>query len=190
MSYSGSIRSCTTLLLAPLAMCVLAAGQERSITPQKLAPFVTSPQPIVERMLELVNLKTEDTLYDLGCGDGRILFAAARRYGAKAVGVELSDSLVKRAKSEIERQGLQNRVQVIQGDMMSVDVSSAQVVSLYLMTEANDQLRPKLERELKPGARVVSLDFKVRGWKPALVEKFEAHHRPYTIFVYEMPQRQ
>jgi ubiquinone/menaquinone biosynthesis C-methylase UbiE len=191
MSRTGFIFQYSSLLLAPLSMGMLVFAQSPApshITPQKLAPFVTSPQPIVERMLELVNLKSGETLYDLGCGDGRILVTAAQRYGAKAVGVELSDALVKKAQSDVDRQGLQNKIRIIQGDMMSIDVSNAQVVSLYLMTEANDQLRPKLERELKPGARVVSLDFKVRGWKPSKVDKFEASHRPYTIYVYSMPQ--
>jgi ubiquinone/menaquinone biosynthesis C-methylase UbiE len=140
-------------------------------------------------MLEAAALKPGETVMDMGCGDGRILFTAAKKFGAKAVGVEMSEMLVKRARSEAQNQGLANRVEVIQGDMMGVDVSGAQVVSLYLLTEANDQLRPKLEKELKPGSRVVSLDFKVRGWTPAKVEKIEAHHRAYTIYVYELPQK-
>jgi ubiquinone/menaquinone biosynthesis C-methylase UbiE len=157
--------------------------------PKKLAPFVTSPQPIAERMLELARLKPGETVFDLGCGDGRILFAAAKKFGAKAVGVELSPTLAKRATDEAANLGLQDSVKVIQGDMMSIDVSQANVVSLYLLTEANDQLRPKLERELKPGARVVSLEFEMRGWKPVHVESYEAHHRHYKIYVYEIAYR-
>jgi cyclopropane fatty-acyl-phospholipid synthase-like methyltransferase len=139
-------------------------------------------------MLEAAGLRSGETLYDLGCGDGRIVMAAAKGFGAKAVGVELSDALAKRARQQAEALGLQDQVRIVTGDMMTVDVSQANVVSLYLMTEANDTLRPKLERELKPGARVVSLEFKVRGWKPARVEKVELRNHPYTIYVYEMPQ--
>ncbi|MBI5281804.1 MAG: class I SAM-dependent methyltransferase [Candidatus Solibacter usitatus] len=157
--------------------------------PQKLAPYVTSPQPIVEKMLALSRLKSGETLFDLGCGDGRILLSAAKNFGAKAVGVELSPSLARRATQSIEAQGLQDQVKVIQGDMMAVDVSSASVVSLYLLTDANEQLRPKLERELKPGARVVSLEFKIKGWKPSRVEKVEVHRHPYTMYLYELPQK-
>ncbi|MCC7156453.1 MAG: class I SAM-dependent methyltransferase [Bryobacterales bacterium] len=153
---------------------------------KKLAPYVQSPQAVVERMLELAKVKPGETVYDLGCGDGRILVAAAKRFSAKAVGVELSESLVRRARAEAQKQGVAENVTVIQGDMMTVDVAPANVVALYLITEANDQLRPKLERELKPGSRVVSLDFKVRGWKPKAVEQYEAHHRKYTIYVYQM----
>lgn len=173
---------------------VVVAGAAFALQPsrpqaQKLAPFVTSPQPIVERMLQMANLKGGETLYDLGCGDGRILFSAARGFGAKAVGVELSETLVKRTRQQAEQLGLQDQVKVIQGDMLQVELKDADVIALYLMTEANDQLRPKLEKELKPGARVVSLEFKIRGWKPARVEKVEAHRHPYTIYVYELPQK-
>ncbi|MBN9657817.1 MAG: class I SAM-dependent methyltransferase [Acidobacteria bacterium] len=157
--------------------------------PKKLAPYVTSPQPIVEKMLEIARLKNGETLFDLGCGDGRILFSAARTFGAKAVGVELSPTLVKRVQQSADSQGLKDQVRVIEGDMMSVDVASANVVSLYLMTDANEQLRPKLEKELKPGSRVVSLEFKIKGWKPSKVEKVEVHRHPYTIYLYELPQK-
>ncbi len=140
-------------------------------------------------MLEAARLKQGETLFDLGCGDGRILFSAAQRFGAKAVGVELSPTLVKRTRASVEAQGLQEQIRVVEGDMMTLDTSPAQVVALYLMTDANEQLRPKLERELKPGARVVSLEFKIKGWKPARVEKIESHRHPYTIYVYELPQK-
>ncbi len=176
-------------LLAGLMAALPAYAQEPARGAQKLAPYVTSPQPVVERMLEAARLKAGETLFDLGCGDGRILFSAAQKYGAKAVGVELSPTLVKRTRSSVEAQGLQDQIRVLEGDMMKVDVSGANVVALYLMTDANEQLRPKLEKELKPGSRVVSLEFKIKGWKPARVEKIDAHRHPYTIYVYELPQK-
>lgn len=176
--------------LAVLLLAQLAGAQDRRlIQPQKLAPYVTSPQPIVVRMLEIARLKSGETLYDLGCGDGRILTTAARDFGARAVGVELSPALVRRARQAMESLGLQDHVRVIEGDLMQVDLSGADVVALYLLTEANEQLRPKLERELKPGARVVSLEFRIKGWKPSRVEKVEAHRHPYTIYLYELPQK-
>lgn len=180
-------RATSALLLC--AAAGFAQPGPRTVAPQKLAPFVTSPQPIIERMLELANLKSGEMLYDLGCGDGRILVSAVKKFGARAVGVEMSEPLVKQANNNIQSQGIQNQARVIQADMMGVDVSGAQVVTLYLLTDANDLLKPKLEKELKPGARVVSLEFKVRGWKPARVDKIEAHHRPYTVYLYEMPQK-
>ncbi len=175
-----------------LVLCVGIAAQAQ-VPPQpkaqKLAPFVTSPQPIVDKMLEMSRLKSGEMLFDLGCGDGRIVTAAVKNHGARAVGVELSPVLAKRAQQLVESQGLQDQVKIIQGDMMDVDVSGANVVALYLMTDANEQLRPKLERELKAGARVISLEFKIKGWKPAKVEKVEAHRHPYTIYLYELPQK-
>jgi len=159
------------------------------VEPQRLAPFVASPQPVIEQMLNVARLKKGETVFDLGCGDGRILITAAKQFGASAVGVEMSGVLVKRALNEAQAAGVADKVKVIQGDMRDVDVSSAHVVALYLMTEANDLLQPKLERELKPGARVVSLDFKFRNWKTARVEHVKSAHHDYTIYLYEMPQR-
>lgn len=179
------VRSLVTLAI--LAVPALAIDPPRP-KPAKLAPYVTSPQPVVDKMLQLAGLKSGETVYDLGCGDGRILFSAARNFSAKAVGVELSGTLVRRTRDQSEALGLSDQIKVIQGDMMQVDLKDADVVTLYLITEANDQLRPKFEKELKPGARVVSLEFKMRGWKPSKVEKVEAHRHPYTVYVYEMPQ--
>lgn len=191
---SKSYRGVAGLVVGMMLVCVSAQGwwiqPPRSAgEPRKLAPYVSSPISVVDKMLEAAGLRGGDTLYDLGCGDGRIVLAAAKGFGAKAVGIEISEALAKRARQQAESMGLQDQVKIITGDMMAVDVSPASVVSLYLMTEANDTLRPKLERELKPGSRVVSLEFKVRGWKPARVEKVELHSHPYTIYVYEMPQR-
>lgn len=185
------LRRSSVLAAAGLVLAGAAAGQghPRLVQPQKLAPYVSSPQPIVVKMLEIAGLKSGQTLYDLGCGDGRIVATAAKEFGAKAVGVELSPALAKRARQAVESMGLQEQVRIIEGDMMQVDLSGADVVALYLLTEANEQLRPKLEKELKPGARVVSLEFRIKGWKPARVEKVEAHRHPYTIYLYQWPQK-
>ncbi len=183
-------RRSNAILLACALSAGAAAGQtKQGIQAQKLAPYVSSPQPIVVKMLEIAGLKSGETLFDLGCGDGRIVATAAKEFGAKAVGVELSPALAKRAKEAVESLGLQQQVKIIEGDMMAVDLSGADVVALYLLTEANEQLRPKLEKELKPGARVVSLEFRIKGWKPARVEKVEAHRHPYTIYLYQWPQK-
>lgn len=182
-------RSSALALAGVLLAGAAAAQQKRLIQPQKLAPYVSSPQPIVVKMLEIAGLKNGETLFDLGCGDGRIVATAAKEFGAKAVGVELSPTLARRAREAVESMGLQQHVEIIEGDMMGVDLTRADVVALYLLTEANEQLRPKLEKELKPGARVVSLEFRIKGWKPARVEKVEAHRHPYTIYLYRWPQK-
>lgn len=154
---------------------------------RSLAPFVPSPQPIVERMLAAADLKPGETLFDLGCGDGRVLVTAAQKFRAKAIGVELSPKLVEAANARIKGLHLEDQVTVIQGDLMEADLSSADVVTIYLLTHSNDTLRPNLEKYLKRGARVVSHDFQVRGWKPIRVEKLEVYRRTHSIYVYQMP---
>jgi cyclopropane fatty-acyl-phospholipid synthase-like methyltransferase len=140
-------------------------------------------------MLITSGLKPGETLYDLGSGDGRIVIAAAQKYGARAVGVEISERLVRTANENIQRAGMEACVRIVQGHLMDVDLSEADVVTLYLLTSSNDQLRPNLEKYLKPGARVVSHDFQIRGWKPVKVERALAHNREHTIYVYRMPPR-
>jgi cyclopropane fatty-acyl-phospholipid synthase-like methyltransferase len=138
-------------------------------------------------MLGAANLKRDEVVYDLGSGDGRVLIMAAKEYKAKAVGVELSEKLVRDAKERIREAGVEDRCQVIQGDMREVDLSSADVVVLYLLTSSNNLLKPNLEKYLKPGARVVSHDFEMKGWNPTRVVPVPANKRTHRIYVYEMP---
>ncbi|HVZ32568.1 MAG TPA: methyltransferase domain-containing protein, partial [Polyangiaceae bacterium] len=170
-------------LVLPFALVPAAAQGVRA---ERLAPYVPSPQPVVERMLEAAELKPYETVYDLGCGDGRILITAAREFNAKAVGVELSDKLVRQAQDQVRKLGLQNRVTVIEGDLMKVDLKPADVVTVYLLTSANEGLKPAFEQSLRKGARVVSHDFQIRGWRPERVETVEASNRTHTIYVYVM----
>lgn len=179
------MRTWVGLFLAVLSVPTLAQ------TPfaNKLAPYVASPGEVVDRMLEMARIKPGETVYDLGSGDGRILIAAVERYKAKAVGVEISPALVRAANAEIEKAGLTGRARVIEGDALEVDFSEADVVTLYLETEANAKLRPRLERFLKPGARVVSHDYEVPGWKPTRVEQ-AGDNGQHEIYLYELPARQ
>ena len=117
-------------------------------------------------MLELAELKPGENLYDLGCGDGRLILLAAKEMGANSTGIDLREDLLERARTEILRLGLNEKVKVIQGNFFDVDISTANVVTLYLTSSANERLRPKMEKELKTGCRIVSHDFKVPGWKP------------------------
>lgn len=172
---------------------VLAAGpvsaQKRSDLSKSLAPYVPSPQIVVDTMLEAAHLKPGETLYDLGCGDGRVLITAVRKYKVKAVGVELSEIVAKAARENIQKAGVQARAEVIQGDAAQVSVRDADVVTLYLLTHSNELLRPNFEAQLRPGARVVSHDYEIRGWKPVRVESCQVHNRTHKIYVYEMPPK-
>ncbi len=136
-------------------------------------------------MIELSQIKSGQALYDLGCGDGRLIILAAKDIGAKTTGIELREDLVERARTEIKRLNLEDKVKVIQGNFFDVNISEADVITLYLTSSANERLRPKLETELKPGARVVSHDFKVPGWKPSAVYDELLGHTIYSYRIGE-----
>jgi SAM-dependent methyltransferase len=169
-----------------LAVAVFPAfGQSTRGFGNKLAPYVASPARVVDLMLEMARIKPGETVYDLGSGDGRIVIAAAEKYKAKAVGVEISPKLVASATADIERAGLAGQARVIQGDVLKTDFTGADVVTMYLETKLNGELRPNLEKFLKPGARVVSHDYPVPGWKPTRVEKIEGRVM-HTVYLYEI----
>lgn len=163
-------------------------GAEREQAETLIAPYVPTPFSVARRMLSLIDLKPGELLFDLGCGDGRIVLIAAQEFGARAIGVELQERLWVLATSRIERLGLGDRVKVLRKDLLEVDLSSADAVTLYLTPIGNQRVQPKLEKELRPEARVVSHDYELLGWKPAIVEKFpedrSATATVHKIFVY------
>jgi len=154
-----------------------------------IAPFVATPLPVVKQMLTLAQLKPGEIIYDLGCGDGRVVIMAAQEFGARGVGVEMREDLVKQALSKVSELGLDGRVKIVQSDFFKVDLAQADVVTLYLTTSANDKVKPKLESELKLGARVVSHDYEILGWRPVKVDNFCENPRlgypSHTIYVYK-----
>ncbi|MGA8858005.1 MAG: methyltransferase domain-containing protein [Candidatus Bathyarchaeia archaeon] len=150
-----------------------------------IAPFVQTPLEVAKKMLDLSQIKPGEVLYDLGCGDGRLIILAAKDVGAKSTGIELREDLVERARTEIKRLNLEDKVKVIQGNFFDVNISDANVITLYLTSSANERLRPKLEAELKAGVRVVSHDFKVPGWKPIGIYDELLGHTIYTYRIGE-----
>src|SRR5579871_5199913 len=153
---------------------------------ENLAPYIPTPQGIVEKMLEAGHVKPGDTVYDLGSGDGRVVITAAQKFGAKAVGIELRSDLCRVANERVKALGLQNRVQIVQGNALRADVSAADVVTMYFLTSSNELVRPNLEKYLKPGARVVSNQFPIKGWKPVETVKAKSGRMDYAIYVYEI----
>ena len=147
-------------------------------------PFVASPEPVVRRMLELAVLKPGELLYDLGAGDGRILFMAAKDFGARAVGVEIRPYLVKQIRERIVEEHLNGLVRVVAGSFYDVDIGDADVVTLYLLTSINERLKPKLERELRSGVRIVSHDFEIPGWIPIKVDHLKDSWTTHKIYLY------
>jgi ubiquinone/menaquinone biosynthesis C-methylase UbiE len=128
--------------------------------------FVPTPQLVVNEMLKMAKVTKDDVIYDLGCGDGRIVITAAKMFGARGVGVDLDPNLIKISNMHAREKGVRNLVKFIKGDLFQTDLKEASVVALYLTPELNVRLRPKFFRELKPGARVVSNDFNMGDWKP------------------------
>jgi predicted O-methyltransferase YrrM len=170
------------LLLAPLH----AAQKERGAA-QPDVLYVPTPQPVVEAMLELAAVKSSDVVYDLGSGDGRIVITAAKKYGARGVGVELDPALVKQAQQNAATAGVADRVRFVTQDLFAADLRPATVVTLYLLQSLNERLRPKLVRELRPGARVVSHVFNMGPeWPAAQTATVNASR----IFLWSLPARQ
>ncbi|MCS7168901.1 MAG: methyltransferase domain-containing protein [Gemmatales bacterium] len=127
--------------------------------------FVPTPQPVVEAMLQLAKVTKEDVVYDLGCGDGRIVVTAAKKYGARAKGIDLDPQRIKESLDNVRKNGVENLVTIERADLFEADLSEATVITLYLLPELNLKLRPKLQK-LKPGTRIVSHDFDMGDWKP------------------------
>jgi SAM-dependent methyltransferase len=148
-----------------------AYTQERDLDSPYIAPFVTTPQEVVDRMLELAQVSTGDLLYDLGSGDGRIVIAAAKRYGAKSVGFEIDPALVTLSRRNIREAGVEHLAEIREVDIRNVDLSPASVVTIYLYPSANLRLRAAIRRQLKAGSRVVSHNSNMGDWKPDRVEQ-------------------
>jgi ubiquinone/menaquinone biosynthesis C-methylase UbiE len=129
--------------------------------------YVPTPHQIVDRMLDVAKVRTGDVVYDLGCGDGRMVIAAAKKFATRGVGVDLDPARIQEARANAKKAGVEHLVKFEVGDMFKTDISEASVVMLYLLPELNRRLKPKLLGELQPGARVVSHDFDMgREWPP------------------------
>jgi SAM-dependent methyltransferase len=144
----------------------LASGQER------LAPYVQTPQDVVERMLDLAGVTASDVVYDLGCGDGRTVVTAAKKYGAHGVGVDIDPARIAESNANAKQAGVEGLVEFRLQDAMTVDVSQATVVTLYLLAGSNLKLRPILTKQLRPGARIVTHQFGMGDWTPGRVDTF------------------
>ena len=155
-----------------------------------LAPYVATPQEVVDRMLEMAEVRPTDVVYDLGSGDGRIVITAAKRYGARGVGFELDEKLVRRAQDNARRAGVTSLVEFRQQDVMTVDLSPATVVTLYLLQDVNLKLRPIILSQLPLGARVVSHKFHMGDWRPDRTEKIQATSGDvHTLYLWRIASR-
>ncbi len=174
------------IILAMTGFALLASAQAQSVsTPALDVPYVPTPQPVVDRMLELANVGKNDVIYDLGSGDGRIVITAAKRYGARGVGIDLNPERVAEARANAKAAGVEDKVKFMVGDLYKTDFSKADVVMLYLLSSVNEKLRPQLWKQLKPGTRVVSHAFDMGSeWPPEKVEEVSGS----TIYYWTVTQ--
>lgn len=170
------------------AFCValVAAASGVCAQVQKDVPFVPTPQPVVDEMLRLADPKEGETLYDLGCGDGRMVCRAIANHGAKrGIGVDIDPERVKDSKETAKEYKVENKVEFRQGDVLKVDdIPDATVVLLYMGNDINLRLRPILQAKLKPGARVVSHRFTMGDWEPTKTEKLTVDGEEYEIHLW------
>jgi uncharacterized protein (TIGR03000 family) len=171
------------------------AGETTTVDLRKSAPgdvtpdviYVPTPRAVVDKMLRMAEVKKGDVVYDLGCGDGRIVVTAAKKYGCKAVGFDIDPDRVKEANANVRKDGVGDLVTIKQEDIFKQDLSKASVVTLYLLPELNVRLIPQLEK-LKPGSRIVSHDFPIKGVKPKQVFNMSGDDgREHTIYLWVTP---
>jgi SAM-dependent methyltransferase len=165
-----------------------AVAQAPARTSPSLAPYVPTPQDVAERMLELAGVTAKDVVYDLGSGDGRVVITAAKKYGARGVGVDIDPERIAESKANAQRAGVEALVDFRLEDAMTADVSPATVVTLYLLSASNQKLRPKLQEQLRPGARIVSHQFGMGDWTPTKVDTFtDANGATRTLYLWVKP---
>ena len=157
--------ACSCLVIAALSISILAA---QSAQPRRKpdVPYVPTTDLAVTAMLKLADVKKGDVVYDLGCGDGRIVIAAAKQMGARGVGIDINPQRISEAKENARKAGVEKLVRFEENDLFEADIRAASVVTLFLLPEINLKLRPKLLRDLKPGTRIVSNTFDMGDWKP------------------------
>jgi SAM-dependent methyltransferase len=152
-------------LLVAAASLTLAPAQNTETRHKPDVPYVPTTEAAVQAMLKLAGVKVTDTVYDLGCGDGRIVIAAAKDFGARGVGIDIDPVRIREANENAKKAGVQNRVKFIEQDLFKADFHDATVVTLFLLPQVNIKLKPKLLQELKPGTRIVSNTFDMGDWK-------------------------
>ena len=184
-AFGAAAVAVAVVLLGQPAAGNQATGQKRPDAAH-LAPYVPTPQEVVDRMLQLAQVTKNDVVYDLGCGDGRIPITAAKVYGARGIGVDIDPQRIAEANANATAAGVSHLVSFRLQDAMTTDVSEATVVTLYLLSSSNLKLRPILTRQLKPGARIVSHAFSMGNWDPDKVDTFnDTANNPRTLYLWK-----
>lgn len=183
IAWSGAVAA---QLVLPSALAQQGAAPKRLEQFELDVPYVPTKQSVVEEMLQLAGVTDNDLVYDLGCGDGRIVITAAQKFGARGVGVDIDPERIHEANENAKKAGVTDKVKFILGDLFDADIRPATVVTLYLLPEINLKLKPKLLRDLRPGTRVVSHDFTMgRDWRPQKTVRLGRD----TIYFWTIPAR-
>ena len=177
-----------TVRLLALLWVVGLPGVAGCAHPRADVPYVQTPHEVVAQMLRLADVGRNDVVYDLGSGDGRLVIAAARDFGARGVGVEIDPRLVAQSVESARRAGVGDRVTFREQDLFQTDLADATVVTLYLSPALNLRLRPKLLRELRAGARIVSHDFDMGDWPPARALRIDVRERASQVYLWVVPK--
>ena len=173
------------LALVTVGALTVALAQEPQQKKKLDVPYVPTPQSVVDAMLKLAAVTKNDVVYDLGCGDGRIVITAAKNHGARGIGIDIDPERIKEANANAQKAGVSDRVKFVEQDLFQTDFKEASVVTLYLLPDINLKLRPKLQSELKPGTRIVSHAFDMGDWQPEKTENVEGR----TIYLWTIPAK-
>ena len=155
-----------------ISVCLLAFGLiDATAEFQEEIPFVPTPVEVIDKMLEMARVRKDDVVYDLGSGDGRVVIRAAKKYGARGVGIEMDQTLLEKARKFAQAEGVSHLVEFRAEDALKTDLSPATIVTLYMLPWFNEAMKPNFRKYLKAGSRIVSHDFGIEGWKPDKTEK-------------------
>jgi cyclopropane fatty-acyl-phospholipid synthase-like methyltransferase len=184
------------VLIIGWAVATTGAVQAQILGPNEEIPFVPTPVEVIDRMLELAEVKKGDVVYDLGSGDGRIVIRAAKKYGVRAVGIEMDGWLLDKARQAAIAEGVGRLVEFRNEDALQADISRATVVTLYMLPWFNEAMKPNFKKMLKPGARIVAHDFGFEGWEPDKTEKLPeieimagGRRHQHVIYLWRMGER-
>jgi SAM-dependent methyltransferase len=180
-----------SILVLAVALAGVAPSPAQQPAKQPEVPYVPTDEKIVAEMLKVAKVGKNDVLYDLGCGDGRIVITAAKKFGARGVGVDIDPVRVAEAKENAAKAGVTDKVKFVEQDLFETDIKEASVVTLYLLPDVNLRLRPKLLADLKPGTRVVSHNYDMGDWKPLKTIPIKlADGTDHTVYFWIIPPRQ
>ncbi|MCX6561186.1 MAG: class I SAM-dependent methyltransferase [Candidatus Aminicenantes bacterium] len=178
---------CSTRFAFALGLVLAAAGLGLAQDIQLDVPYVPTRTAVVDEMLRLARVTKDDVVYDLGCGDGRLVIGAAQKYGARGVGFDIDPERIKECLENAQKAGVMDKVKFILGDLFEADFREATVMPMYLLTSVNLKLRPKILKELRPGARVVSHNFGMDNWRPDEQTIVRVEDVPHDVFLWIVP---